>query len=56
MVNLMSFLSSLASYLLVFAVFTCAIIVAFFIGSAIRKNKNKSEEAMQTESEAASSK
>lgn len=43
MANFMSFLSWLASYAVVYFVFIAAIIIAFFIGFAIRKNKNKKE-------------
>lgn len=51
--NLMSFLSWLASYTLVYFVFIAAIIVAFAIGFTIRKNKNKKEatETVDTASE-----
>lgn len=56
MVNLMSFLSSFASYLVVYVVFITAIIIAFSIGFAVRKNKNKSEAVLETEADTAQSK
>lgn len=56
MSNLMSFVSSLASYLLVYGVFITTIIVAFVIGFSVRKNKNKTEAAIETEAEATKTK
>ena len=56
MSNLMSFVSSLASYLLVYGVFITPIIVAFVIGFSVRKNKNKSEAVLETEADTAQGK
>ena len=44
MSNASLFLSSFASYLLVYFVFIAVILIAVFIGVALRKNKNKKEE------------
>ena len=43
--NLMAFLNSFASYLLVFFVFAAAIVGSFMAGRAVRLSKNKKEEA-----------
>jgi len=45
MSNLISFVNAFLSYLLVFAAFVTAMIVAGKIGTAIRKNKNEKEAA-----------
>lgn len=50
--NLMAFLSSFASYLFVYVIFAACIVAAVFAGIAVRKNKNKKEEAATTEESA----
>ena len=48
MSNLISFLNSLLSYLLVYIVFAVCIVLAVFGGIALRKNKNKKDELAKT--------
>ncbi len=53
--SMMAFLSSLASYLLVFAVFVIAIVIAVFLGIGLYKliHKNKVQEVVEDEAEVA---
>lgn len=47
--NFMLFAGGFVSYLITFIVFIAAILIACFIGIAIRKNKNKKLEALATD-------
>lgn len=53
--SIMAFLSALASYLLVFAVFVVAIVIAVFLGIGLYKlfHKNKVQEVVEDEAEVA---
>lgn len=51
MVNLIEFLRIFLSYLLVFAIFSVAIVIAVFAGISLRKRKNKKEALLKSQSE-----
>ena len=56
MSNLISFVNSLLSYLVVYIVFAVCIILAVFGGIALRKNKNKKGERVKAEESSAEEK
>jgi hypothetical protein len=49
MSNLISFINSLLSYLVVYIVFAVCIVLAVLGGIALRKNKNKKDELVKAE-------
>lgn len=51
MVNLIEFLRIFFSYLLVFTIFSVAIVIAVFAGINLRKRKNKKEALLKSQSE-----